>query len=206
MGNELSSKFHFFLNFSLSSGGTDCLSARFTDAGTQTIGVRQWGEPDEDIARSVAVDANDNIWSAGWTGGPSARAPIIFKMVPPSYTLDIFDRPSSSGTAFLGGITIDSSGNVIAVGGSTGTIDGFTSSGDYDFLLMVYSNAGVKQFTRLTGSSAQDDAYSVTTDSSDNIVVLGETSGSMSGFTNAGVPFGFASYTCFSRCTYPSVM
>ena len=139
------------------------------------------------------MDANDNLWAAGWSGGPSPRTPFIFKMVPPGYGLDVYDHPSSSGTAFFGGITIDSTGNAVAVGGSTGTIDGLTSSGDYDFLLMVYSNAGVKQFTRLTGSSGQDDAYSVTTDSSDNIVVLGETSGSMSGFTNAGVPFGFAS-------------
>ncbi|CAL1147191.1 unnamed protein product [Cladocopium goreaui] len=150
-------------------------------------GQTQLGAANDDVARSLAVDANDNLWAAGWNGGPSPRTPFIFKMVPPGYGLDVYDHPSSSGTAFFGGITIDSTGNAIAVGGSTGTIDGLTSSGDYDFLLMVYSNAGVKQFTRLTGSSGQDDAYSVTTDSSDNIVVLGETSGSMSGFTNAGV-------------------
>ena len=179
-------------NFALGPGGTDWWLQRVSDAGS-ILGQTQLGAANDDVARSLAVDANDNLWAAGWSGGPSPRTPFIFKMVPPGYGLDVYDHPSSSGTAFFGGITIESTGNAIAVGGSTGTIDGLTSSGDYDFLLMVYSNAGVKQFTRLTGSSGQDDAYSVTTDSSDNIVVLGETSGSMSGFTNAGVPFGFAS-------------
>jgi hypothetical protein len=83
-------------------------------------------------------------------------------------------------------ITTDSSGNVYMTGQTNGSLDGNTNAGGYDFFVVKYNSSGVKQWTKQLGTSGNDYGHDITSDSSGNIYVTGETYGSLDGNTNAG--------------------
>ena len=67
-----------------------------------------------------------------------------------------------------------------------GDLDGNTSSGGQDIILVKYNSSGTKQWTKQLGTSSNDVGNGVTTDSSDNIYVTGYTEGDLDGNTNLG--------------------
>jgi len=84
------------------------------------------------------------------------------------------------------GVTVDSSGNIYVTGGTGGGLDGNTSSGGYDIILVKYNSSGTKQWTKQLGTSSWDWGSGVTTDSSGNIYVTGFTYGDLDGNTSSG--------------------
>ena len=84
------------------------------------------------------------------------------------------------------GVTVDSSENIYVTGYTDGGLDGNTSSGGSDLFLLKYNSSGTKQWTKQLGTSSTDIGTGVTVDSSDNIYVMGETSGGLDGNTNSG--------------------
>ena len=83
-------------------------------------------------------------------------------------------------------------------GSTQGDLDGNTNLGGKcevgggkiqlcnDIFLVKYNSSGTKQWTKLLGTSKNDFATSITTDSSDNIYVTGYTNGDLDGNTNSG--------------------
>ena len=93
---------------------------------------------------------------------------------------------SSDEIAF--GVATDSSGNVYVTGYTGGGLDGNTyAGGNYDLFVVKYNSSGTKQWTQQLGTSSDDYAYGVATDSSGNVYVAGETHGGMDGNINAGL-------------------
>jgi hypothetical protein len=89
------------------------------------------------------------------------------------------------------GVTTDSSGNIYVTGSTLGGLDGntFLGGGLYllgDIFLVKYSSSGTKQWTKQLGTSSDDWGEGVTTDSSDNIYVTGQTQGGLDGNTSSG--------------------
>jgi hypothetical protein len=84
------------------------------------------------------------------------------------------------------GVTTDSSDNIYVTGYTYGDLDGNTSSGGQDIILVKYNSSGTKQWTKQLGTSSNDVGNGVTTDSSDNIYVTGYTEGDLDGNTNLG--------------------
>ena len=84
------------------------------------------------------------------------------------------------------GVTTDSSGNIYVTGKTGGDLDGNTSSGGNDIILVKYNSSGTKQWTKQLGTSSHDGGNGVTTDSSDNIFVTGHTGGGLEGNTTSG--------------------
>jgi hypothetical protein len=84
-------------------------------------------------------------------------------------------------------VTTDSSGNIYVTGVTFGGLDGNTSSGLSDILLVKYNSSGTKQWTKQLGTSSNDEGFGVTTDSSGNIYVTGGTLGGLDGNTNSGI-------------------
>jgi hypothetical protein len=78
----------------------------------------------------------------------------------------------------------NSSDNIYVTGMTGGDLDGNTNSGGSDIFLVKYNSSGTKQWTKQLGTSSKDWGYDVTTDSSGNIYVTGETGGSLDGNTN----------------------
>jgi len=97
-----------------------------------------------------------------------------------------FYQSGTSGMDIIFGLTTDSSSNSYVVGASNGNLDGDTNLGGQDAFLMKINSLGTRQWTTLLGTSSDDFAYSVATDDSGNIYVVGKTNGNLNGNVNAG--------------------
>jgi len=84
------------------------------------------------------------------------------------------------------GVTTDSSDNIYVTGYTLGELDGNTNSGGRDIFLLKYTSIGTKQWTKQLGTFSIDSGNGVTTDSSGNIYVTGDTLGDLDGNTNSG--------------------
>jgi len=81
---------------------------------------------------------------------------------------------------------VNSSGNVYVAGETSGGLDGNSNSGSWDLFVVKYNSSGTKQWTRQLGTSPDERAYGVATDSSGNVYVTGFTAGGLDGNSNAG--------------------
>ncbi|SVC38992.1 uncharacterized protein METZ01_LOCUS291846 [marine metagenome] len=104
------------------------------------------------------------------------------KASPTSWTKQL--GSSSNDDAF--GVATDSSGNVYVTGATTGGLDGNTSAYGNDLFVVKYNSSGTKQWTKQLGTSSNDYARGVATDSSGNVYVAGDTYGGLDGNNNAG--------------------
>lgn len=66
--------------------------------------------------------------------------------------------PSQGGSV----AAIDNSDSVYVIGSVVGPLDGQTNAGNADIVLQKYNSSGVKQWTRLRGSSGGDSGYAGT--------------------------------------------
>ncbi|TGK17620.1 hypothetical protein EHO98_13885 [Leptospira stimsonii] len=86
-------------------------------------------------------------------------------------------------------ITSDSNNNVYITGQVSGSIDGQTLTGVTDLFVTKYNSSGVKQWTRLLGVAGDGAiAYAITSDTSGNLYVVGETNGALDGQAFSGTP------------------
>ncbi|CAE7239199.1 CACNA1B, partial [Symbiodinium necroappetens] len=97
----------------------------------------------------------------------------------------IFQKGTSQDDRLLAA-QVDSSGDIVVAGHSTGSFEGYTSAGDYDFVVMKLSGAGTLQWIFQTGTTGTDHAEAAHVDSSGNIVLAGHSTGSFEGHANAG--------------------
>lgn len=95
---------------------------------------------------------------------------------------------SSPGTISANSITAGQS-DVYITGNVSANLDGQPLTGVYDLFVTKYNSSGSKQWTRLLGI-AGDGAipYSITSDNSGNVYVVGETNGALDGQTFSGTP------------------
>jgi len=82
-------------------------------------------------------------------------------------------------------VATDGSGNVYAVGVTSGGLGG-TSAGGLDLFVVKFNSAGVRQWTQQFGTVSDDLAYAVTIDAGANLYAAGYTNGGLDGATNAG--------------------
>jgi len=93
---------------------------------------------------------------------------------------------------YANGVATDSSGNVYVTGYTEGGLDGNTSEGKADLFVVKYNSSGTKQWTKQLGSSSNDDAIGVATDSSGNVYVVGGTKGDiLNGVNKRGMTEAF---------------
>ena len=84
------------------------------------------------------------------------------------------------------GIATDSSDNVYVTGTTWGGLDGNSNSGHDDLYVVKYNSSGTKQWTKQLGTTSDETAYGIATDSSGNVYVTGYTAGGLDGNTSAG--------------------
>ena len=78
---------------------------------------------------------------------------------------------------------MDSSGDIVFAGHSTGSFEGYTNAGDWDFRRR---GAGTLQWIFQTGTNGTDHAENARVDSSGNIVRAGHSTGRFEGHANVG--------------------
>lgn len=165
-------------------GFKDLFLAKYSSSGNLQW-VTLFGETGEDtVANDVAVDGS-GIYITGITGAaleeqtPTGDKDIFLMKYDTNGTRlwgDLTGSPSvpSSGKS----IAVDTSGNIIVAGETSGPIDGEThhSPGYTNIALLKYSSSGTKLWTRLLGSDYHDSTYAVDIDSGGNIYVGGKSS------------------------------
>jgi hypothetical protein len=167
------------------SGGDDAFVRKYSTNGAVVWG-RQFGTSDSDYAYGAASDSGNNVYVVGETYGNIAGS---------RGGRDIFLRKyNASGgvvwTRQLGGAGNDSAGNVATHGSNVyvaGTLQN-ASTGDFNAYLAKYSASGSLVWTRVFGSSPEDEDWGkdVITDGSGNAYIVGYTYGALGGTDGNG--------------------
>ena len=183
------------LTLSISGINSDVFVVKYDPSGTPQW-ARRIGGTGSDIAYSVSTDLSGNVIVTGQYGSTplniyAANGTTVSSTLANSGIIDVFVvKYSSNGSLFWassiggtavdqpGSVTTDSSENVIVVGQyqSTSIITGpvsFTNSGSIDAFVVKYNSGGSVIWGRRMGGTSGDIAYSVSTDSSGNVIVTG---------------------------------
>jgi uncharacterized delta-60 repeat protein len=177
------------------TGNRDFFVTKYNSSGT-ALWTRQLGVVSKTVnANAVATDSAGNIFVAGDTTGGLDGNTLT------GYQDSFVTKYDSTGTKIwtkqLGvapnkttkprGVATDASGNIIVAGLTDGGLDGNTLAGSQDFFVTKYDSTGAKQWTKQLGVASNfTNAFAVTTDSSGNIFVAGQTSGGLDGNTKTG--------------------
>jgi len=178
------------LDGNTSAGSYDLFVVKYNSSGTKQW-TKQLGTSCYDDAIGFATDSSGNVYVTGSTygglDGTNAGGSDLFVVkYNSSGTKQWTKQLGSSGRDSANGIAIDSSGNVYVTGMTFGGLDWNTSAGDYDLFVVKYNSSGTKQWTKQLGTSSNDNANGVATDSSGNVYVTGFTDGGLDGNTSAG--------------------
>jgi len=181
-------------------GGLDAVVGKY-DANGNPIWTRQLGSAGNDWGRAVAVDASGNVFVAGQTTGNlgagtnSGLNDAFLAKYNASGTLLWTKLIGTPGDDIANAVAVDSTGNVIVGGSTTGSL-GFTNQGGIDAWINKYDTNGVFVYSRQLGTAGDDVAYGIAVDGSGNAYLAGSTTGNMPGGSNAGLNDVFlAQYT-----------
>jgi len=145
-----------------------------------------------DFGSGVTTDSSGNIYVTGYTRGGldgntnSGSYDIFLVKYNSSGTKQWTKQLGTSSTDIGNDVTTDSSDNVYVTGYTGGGLDGNTSSGNHDIVLVKYNSSGTKQWTKQLGTSSGDYGNDITTDSSGNIYVTGFTERGLDGNIHSG--------------------
>ena len=179
------------LDGNTSAGKADLFVVKYNSSGTHQW-TKQLGTDRYDEARGVATDSSGNVYVTGYTEGGLdgntnlGKADLFVVKYNSSGTKQWANQLGTWDTDFANGIATDSSGNVYVTGSTYRSLDGNTSAGNADLFVVKYNSSGTKQWTKQLGSSSDDYANDVVTDSSGNAYVTGTTYGGLDSNTSAG--------------------
>lgn len=152
-----------------------------------------------DSSNAVAVDSSGFVYTVGTTGG-SLDDQINDNGSSDAYLIKYDHSGNIMFTRLLGsasdanafGVAVDSSNNVLVTGQTYGQLTDDSFGGDSDTFVTKFDNEGQEQWTRQLSPTAVDAGLAITTDSSNNVYVVGFTDGAIgSTETAAGGRDGF---------------
>ncbi len=160
-------------------------------------GIKQWtrqlGTTQSDKGHAVAVDLAGNAYVAGETAGgldgnTTAGQVDAFLVKYSAGGTKVWSRQLGSSAADrASSIATDAQANVYIAGMAFADLDGNLALGLGDLLIAKYSSAGVKQWTRLLGTTSEEQAFGVATDADGSVFVGGYSTGGLDGNVNAGL-------------------
>lgn len=167
------------------------------DAAGREVWTRQFGSPERDLPKGVAVDAGGDVYVVGQTfgslpGQTSAGGWDGFlRRYSPSGE-EVWTRQfGGGGGESAASVQVDAAGNAYVVGGTRAALPGQTNIGDYDAFIIKFDPTGALLWAKQHGTEVEDYAVSVVIDGQGNPIMAGETSGLMAGAGRAGGLDGF---------------
>jgi hypothetical protein len=151
-------------------------------------GSTQTGTTGSDIGTGVAADGLGNVFVSGYSQGPidgpnGGGYQATLNNYSPSGTLQ-WSHSIGPVQTYGYSVAADGQGNAYIAGYTTGSLNE-PNSGGYDGFIAKYDAVGNAQWTHQFGTTAQDQAYGVSSDGSNGVYVVGSTTGDL-GATNAG--------------------
>ena len=179
------------LDFYTNAGGIDFFIAKY-DADGNRHWLRQNGTQMDDFATGLAVNAPDNLYFTGYTGGSFANGgnPGNYDIIVALY--DTAGNPywlqqyGTSVSDMARGIAVTPADEVYVVGNTSGSLDGTTTPVNSDIFLLKLNILGVQQWVRQIDAGELDNAKSVAVGPDGGVYLAGETFGSLDGNTNNG--------------------
>ena len=151
-----------------------------------------------DNAQAVAVDSEGYVYTVGTTAGDLEGQ--VNQGTNDAY-LRKYDAAGQlvwsrmlGATDDAGGfsVAVDSNDDVVIAGSVRGSLSATAYGGNYDSFVTKYDSTGAEQWTRQAAPYANDSALALTTDSSGNIFVAGQSFSEIgSGVTHAGGGDGY---------------
>jgi hypothetical protein len=163
---------------------TDSKDTAYVDPITkESFGLQIKTSASEKISLSAAA-AQPAIYLAGTTGTTAAgdQEGRLTKLIDLSGTQRgefSEDIKPDDGTSTAQSTVVDNQGNVYVLGTTTGSFGGQLQKGTNDTYLTKYDSAGNKMWTRLAGSEASADGYSLALDPTGGVVIAGSTTGAL---------------------------
>ena len=87
----------------------------------------------------------------------------------------------SGSETIINSITTELNDDIFVTGYTSGNLEGISNSGSYDLFIKKFNTSGVKQWTKLLGSSSKESGNQIITDDSGNVYVTGFTEGILDG-------------------------
>ncbi|MBI3987127.1 MAG: SBBP repeat-containing protein, partial [Lentisphaerae bacterium] len=159
-------------------GSRDVFLSRFLPNGTRQLSA-MWGSVYDDYASGVAVDAAGYIYLAGGTYGEfdgennAGKNDAFLTKCAPDGTR-VWTRiwgTATNDSAY--DVAVDSATNIYVSGFTHGDLEGQTVTGARDAFVTKFTPDGSRQWSRLLGSSGNDNAYAVAVDGGGNVYVTG---------------------------------
>jgi hypothetical protein len=173
------------------AGSNDAFLVKY-DATGAFLWCRLLGTSAGETARGVAVDQFGDAYICGSTsgslGGPSAGGSDIFVAKFEASGDLLWTRQSGTSDLFesSSGVALDAAGNVLACGSTAGNLEGEVNAGSSDAFVVKYDPDGHPFWTRLLGSSAGEEAHSITIDAAGDALIAGSTGGTLAGPSAGG--------------------
>jgi hypothetical protein len=167
------------------------------DANGNKAWTRLLGSISRDWAEDLTTGSDGAIYMAGYTQGSLDGQ--TFSGVADAFLTKYDVNGNKAWTRLLGtssddwafALTTGTDGAIYMAGKTQGNLDGQKNSGEYDAFIAKYDLNGSKVWTRLLGTSSDDEAYALTTGTDGAIYMAGYTQGSLDGQTFSGVADAF---------------
>ncbi len=191
-GHVIVTGYHFSaLDGNVALGGADMVVLKFDSDGNR-LWTRQLGTAEDDIASTVAVDADGRIYVGGRSAGVmagSANAGLLDAVLvhlDPDGSTRWIRQFGSAGDDFIWSVAVDGTGRTVVAGWAGGALPGQTHLGGVDAFTGVYAADGSLSWLRQWGTTADDYAYGMTLGAGGQVVSAGYTSGALDGLANLG--------------------
>ena len=177
-------------------GSRDVFVQRYNPDGSSAWAV-QLGTAGTDIANGIAINTAGDIYIVGSTTGelttqPNAGAKDAFVQKLDSSGEQIWVTQfgtAEEDEAFK--VAIDSSGNVVVVGVTSGALPGQRPIGEQDLFLTKIDSKGQQVWMVQLGTDKGDIANDVTIDSGGNVYIAGTVGGALPGQSTRGIDDAF---------------
>lgn len=174
-------------------GDNDAFLVKLAAADGTPEWYRQIGTEESDYAGDVAVDGAGNIIVAGVTEGVMAGDPD-------TESFDVFVRAyNAAGTVLwtqqfgtarqdsATAVTSDVAGNVYVAGGTRGgAMPGHATPGRDAFVAKLGTDGTIDWIRQIDSNGGEEQASGVAIDGAGNVIISGDTTGTMPGYTKVG--------------------
>jgi hypothetical protein len=181
------------------SGGAsnnDTFVIKLSASGSQ-LWLQQFNFLDDDRANGITTDSSDNIYISGETSGSLFGNSNVGGIDCYVAKYDVngsqlwVKQFGTSSEDHSTGVNAEKSGNVYVTGYSSGSLPGNSNLGSNDAFVVKYDGSGNQIWVKQFGTSGEDRANGVVTDSTGNVYITGYTKGSLSGNNNLGANDAF---------------
>lgn len=174
------------------AGLDDIFLVKLSSAGAHLLS-KAWGDPSTQNMRSVAFDSAGSIYFTGYFEG---TVDFGGGAVAANGTSDAMLVKLSSAGAYLwsktfgavgsqvgNAVAVDTTGNVVVTGNSTGSIDfgggALPAGGANDVFLAKYDTTGAHLWSKLAGDSTEQLGLGLACDKQNNVIVTGRNAGTL---------------------------